>query len=94
MSACSVSAHDILHLCAYVRRANSIASPNVEEGGHALASARCPDDSREPACPRSSSFYHRARLDIADRYVDLRRTITEIFEATTAAMAIAACRRH
>jgi hypothetical protein len=30
--------------------------------------------------PRSSYFYHRARLDIADRYVDVRRIITEIFE--------------
>lgn len=30
--------------------------------------------------PRSSYFYHRARLDVADRYVEVRRTITEIFE--------------
>lgn len=34
----------------------------------------------EVGLPRSSYFYHRARLDIADRHVDLRRTIAEIFE--------------
>lgn len=31
----------------------------------------------EVALPRSSCFYHRARLDVADRYVEVRRTITE-----------------
>jgi len=30
--------------------------------------------------PRSSYFYHRARLLIADKYVGVRRTIAEIFE--------------
>lgn len=30
--------------------------------------------------PRSSYFYHRARLNSSDRYKDVRRTITEIFE--------------
>ncbi|MCV2357435.1 IS3 family transposase [Paucibacter sp. TC2R-5] len=35
---------------------------------------------REVGLPRSSYFYHRARFDIADRYVEVRRTITEIFE--------------
>ncbi len=34
----------------------------------------------EMELPRSSYFYHRARLDVADRYVEVRRTITEIFE--------------
>ena len=34
----------------------------------------------EVGLPRSSYFYHRARLDVADRYVEVRRTITEIFE--------------
>ena len=29
---------------------------------------------------RSSYFYHRARLKLADKYVDLRRSITEIFD--------------
>ena len=29
---------------------------------------------------RSSYFYHRARLDVADRYVEVRRTLNEIFE--------------
>lgn len=30
---------------------------------------------------RSSYFYHRARLDVADRYVEVRRTLNEIFES-------------
>lgn len=30
--------------------------------------------------PRSSYFYHRARLDVADKYVDVRRVMTDIFE--------------
>jgi len=34
----------------------------------------------EVGLPRSSYFYHRARLDAADRYLDVRRTMTEIFE--------------
>ncbi len=34
----------------------------------------------EMELPRSTYFYHRARLDVADRYVEVRRTITEIFE--------------
>jgi putative transposase len=29
---------------------------------------------------RSSYFYHRARLDAADKYVEVRRTIADIFE--------------
>ncbi|WP_040453051.1 IS3 family transposase [Hydrocarboniphaga effusa] len=39
-----------------------------------------PELLKEVGLPRSSYFYHRARLDVSDRYVDLRRTITEIFE--------------
>jgi putative transposase len=34
----------------------------------------------EVGLPRSSYFYHRARLGAADRYADVRRTISEIFE--------------
>ena len=30
--------------------------------------------------PRSSYFYHRTRVKVADKYVDARRAITEIFE--------------
>ena len=30
--------------------------------------------------PRSSYFYHRPRLQVADQYVEVRRTITDIFE--------------
>ena len=30
--------------------------------------------------PRSSYFYHRARLDVADKYVDVRRLMNDIFE--------------
>jgi hypothetical protein len=29
---------------------------------------------------RSSYFYHRARLKLADKYLDVRRSITEIFD--------------
>ncbi|BEP58810.1 hypothetical protein GmRootV35_60320 [Variovorax sp. V35] len=29
---------------------------------------------------RSSYFYHRARLDAADKYAEVRRTLTDIFE--------------
>lgn len=35
---------------------------------------------KEVGLPRSSYFYHRTRLDVADRYVDIRRTIAAIFE--------------
>ncbi len=35
---------------------------------------------RAVGLPRSSYFYRRARLDVADRYTEIRRTITEIFE--------------
>ncbi|MEO5736055.1 MAG: IS3 family transposase [Variovorax sp.] len=35
----------------------------------------------EVGLARSSYFYHRARLDVADRYVEVRRTISEIFES-------------
>lgn len=30
--------------------------------------------------PRSSYFYHRARLDAADKYADVRKAMTDIFE--------------
>lgn len=30
--------------------------------------------------PRSSYFYHRARLEMADKYADVRQAMTEIFE--------------
>jgi transposase InsO family protein len=30
--------------------------------------------------PRSSYFYHRSRLDVADKYVEVRRAMTDIFE--------------
>ena len=30
--------------------------------------------------PRSSYFYHRARLEVADKYVEVRRAMTDIFE--------------
>ncbi len=30
--------------------------------------------------PRSSYFYHRARLEVADKYFEVRRTMTDIFE--------------
>ncbi|WP_131667234.1 IS3 family transposase, partial [Comamonas thiooxydans] len=29
---------------------------------------------------RSSYFYHRARLKLADKYLDVRRSITDIFD--------------
>jgi transposase InsO family protein/transposase-like protein len=35
---------------------------------------------REVGLPRSSYFYHRARLKVADKYIDVRRTMTDIFE--------------
>ena len=34
----------------------------------------------EAGLPRSSYFYHRARLDVADKYVDVRRVMADIFE--------------
>ncbi len=34
----------------------------------------------EVGLARSSYFYHRARLDIADKYVEVRRTMAEVFE--------------
>jgi putative transposase len=36
---------------------------------------------KEVGLARSSYFYHRARLDIADRYVEVRRSLNEIFES-------------
>ena len=39
-----------------------------------------PELLREVGLPRSSYFYHRARLDIEDKYVEVRRTMTDIFE--------------
>lgn len=35
---------------------------------------------REAGLPRSSYFYHRTRLDVADKYVDVRRVMADIFE--------------
>jgi transposase InsO family protein len=35
---------------------------------------------REAGLPRSSYFYHRARLDVADKYVDVPRVMADIFE--------------
>lgn len=35
---------------------------------------------REVGLPRSSYFYHRARLAVADKYVEVRRLMTDIFE--------------
>lgn len=35
---------------------------------------------REAGLPRSSYFYHRSRLDVADKYVDVRRVMADIFE--------------
>lgn len=29
--------------------------------------------------PRSSYFYHRARLDVADKYLEVRRAMADIF---------------
>ena len=34
----------------------------------------------EVGLPRSSYFYHRARLEVVDKYVEARRTMTDIFE--------------
>jgi len=34
----------------------------------------------EVGLARSSYFYHRAKLDVADKYADARRTMAEIFE--------------
>ncbi len=34
----------------------------------------------EAGLPRSSYFYHRARLDVADKYVNVRRVMADIFE--------------
>jgi putative transposase len=34
----------------------------------------------EVLLPRSSYFYHRARLGVADKYVEVRRAMTDIFE--------------
>lgn len=38
------------------------------------------DGLREIGLPRSSYFYHRARLEAADKYGDVRRAMTGIFE--------------
>ena len=35
---------------------------------------------REVGLPRSSYFYHRARLGVADKYAEVRRVMTDIFE--------------
>jgi len=35
---------------------------------------------RAVGVPRSSYFYHRARLEVADKYVEVRRAMTDIFE--------------
>jgi hypothetical protein len=43
---------------------------------------------------RSSNFYHRARLLVADRHPGARRIIADIFDAITAATAIAESARH
>ena len=34
----------------------------------------------EVSLPRSSYFYHRARLEVADKYLEVRRAMTDIFE--------------
>jgi putative transposase len=34
----------------------------------------------EVGLPRSSYFYHRGRLDVADKYLEARRAMTDIFE--------------
>lgn len=34
----------------------------------------------ELSLPRSSYFYHRARLEVADKYADVRKAMTDIFE--------------
>ena len=35
---------------------------------------------REVGLPRSSYFYHRARLEVADKYVEVRSAMADIFE--------------
>ena len=35
---------------------------------------------RELGLPRSSYFYHRARIEVADKYAEVRRVMAEIFE--------------
>ena len=35
---------------------------------------------REVDLPRSSYFYHRTRLEVADKYTEVRRAMTDIFE--------------
>jgi putative transposase len=35
---------------------------------------------RELGLPRSSYFYHRARVEVADKYAEVRRAMAEIFE--------------
>jgi len=35
---------------------------------------------QEIGLPRSSYFYHRARLEVADKYVEVRRTMADIFQ--------------
>jgi transposase InsO family protein/transposase-like protein len=35
---------------------------------------------RAVGMPRSSYFYHRARLEVADKYAEVRRVMTDIFE--------------
>lgn len=35
---------------------------------------------RELGLPRSSYFYHRARMEVADKYAEVRRAMAEIFE--------------
>ena len=34
----------------------------------------------EVGLPRSSYFYHRARLQVADKYIEARQMMTDIFE--------------
>ncbi|MCB8877408.1 IS3 family transposase [Acidisoma silvae] len=41
---------------------------------------RLPDLLGQLKLARSSYFYHRARVNVADKYCDIRRSITEIFE--------------
>jgi hypothetical protein len=36
---------------------------------------------QEVGLPRSSYFYHRARLEVADKYVEVRRAMSDIFES-------------
>ena len=40
-----------------------------------------PELLREVGLPRSSYFYHRARLEIADKYVEVRSAMADIFES-------------